>query len=249
MPRDIDIVVPVLNEEASVDEFYARIDRLGYADSLIFVDNASTDRTVARLERMPGIRLIRHRVNEGYGSSILDAIASSDGDSIVVIDADLEYPPEAIPDVLAALREHNAVYASRFLRRVPNMPLLRRVGNKLVSATYNRLFRQHTTDFYTGLKGVRRGAFDLYRLRHKGFEHVTELGVLIALAGEKIYEVPVEYAPRSRGRSKMRHIPETLKFLAYVVGYWFRCVVLRRSLGAESGRPKERDSAKGAEGR
>jgi hypothetical protein len=110
------------------------------------------------------------------------------------------------------------------------MSLLRRLGNRLITATYNVLFRQHITDLCTGLKGLRRDAFALAALRKNGFEHAMELAALIALSGEQIYEVPVHYSPRVRGRSKMRHLREASKFLVYLTTYWFRGVVLRRPL-------------------
>jgi glycosyltransferase involved in cell wall biosynthesis len=237
LPADsLVIVVPVFNEEANVDDFWARVARLGLSDALVFVDNGSTDATVPRLERH-GARIVRHATNEGYGASIRDGIMAADAERIVIIDADLEYPPEAIPEIVATLERHAAVYGSRFLgRKRPAMPLARRLGNRLITGTYNVLFGQHTTDLYTGLKGLRRSAFPLGDLRRDGFEHVVELGVMIALAGERIHDLPVEYAPRSRGISKMRHLPETLKFVACVFGYWFRCVVLGRPLGAGGAR-------------
>lgn len=65
MPAGVDIVVPVLNEAQSVDEFHARVERLGLADSLILVDNGSTDGTLERLASCPHGRVIRHATNLG----------------------------------------------------------------------------------------------------------------------------------------------------------------------------------------
>jgi glycosyltransferase involved in cell wall biosynthesis len=220
MPPTVDIVVPVFNEEAGVDEFYRRMSQAGYGTSLIVVDNASTDHTVERLQRYPGVRLVRHDSNLGYGASIRDGIACGRGDVIVIIDADLEYPPEAIPDLLAALKDHSVVYASRFLRGQPGgMPFLRRVGNGTISAIFNLLFRQRTTDLYTGMKGIRRDALRGLILEQNGFEHVLELSARLAMAGHRIHEIPVTYVPRAVGVSKMRHIPETLKYLWLVARY------------------------------
>lgn len=230
MRPSFDIVVPVRNEESSVGEFYARLDRLGYADRLIFVDNASTDRTREIIERFPKGRTIVHQVDEGYGASVRDGITASKADFVVILDADLEYPPEAIPRLLDALRHHSVVYCSRFLGGTPAMPRLRRLGNHLATGLYNVLFRQHITDFYTGMKGMRREALPFSTLEKQGFEHGAELGTMISLAGEKIQEVAVEYTPRTRGRSKMRHLPDGLKMIFYVVFYWVRCVVFRRPL-------------------
>src|SRR5262245_66096213 len=113
--------------------------RLGYADALLFVDNASIDGTVTQIERR-GSRVLLHTRNEGYGASIRDGIAASDAELVVVIDADLEYPPEAVPVIVEALRTHPVVYASRFLGgRPPDMPVLRRAGNRLVSGLFNLL--------------------------------------------------------------------------------------------------------------
>ncbi|HYN06276.1 MAG TPA: glycosyltransferase family 2 protein [Vicinamibacterales bacterium] len=220
MQPSVDVVVPVFNEEANVDEFYRRLSQAGYATSLIVVDNASTDRTVERLQRYPGVRLIRHESNLGYGASIRDGIAACQGNVVVIIDADLEYPPEAIPDLLVALEHHSAVYASRFLSGQPGgMPFLRRLGNGAISSIFNVLFRQRTTDLYTGMKGIRRDALRGLVLEQNGFEHVLELSARLAMAGHRIHEIPVTYVPRAVGVSKMRHIPETLKYLWLVARY------------------------------
>ncbi len=229
MPRSLDIIVPVFNEEESIDEFHDRMARLALADALLFVDNASTDGTVARITRH-GSRLLRHARNEGYGASIRHGIAASDGERIVIIDADLEYPPEAVPAIVVALDRHPVVYASRFLGAPPEMAPLRRAGNHVVSRLFNVLYRQHTTDLYTGMKGLRRAALPLGNLRRDGFEHCVELAALITLEGHRIHDIPVVYRPRQRGRSKMRHVPETAKLLAYLVRYWARCVVFRLPL-------------------
>lgn len=231
MPPSLDIIVPVYNEEDSIDEFVARMRRLGYADALFFVDNASTDGTVARV-RHHGARLLRHTRNEGYGASIRDGIAATGGELIVVIDADLEYPPEAIPAIVDALATHPVVYASRFLGTPPPMPTVRRLGNQAATLLYDLLFSQGTTDLQTGMKGLRRGALPLAALRRPGFEHTIELGAMITLAGHRIHDVPVEYRPRQHGRSKMRHVPEVAKLLSLLVRYWMRCLVLGRPLPA-----------------
>jgi len=227
-PRVVDIIVPVFNEEANVDEFYAQVERLGYADCLVFIDNASTDRTLAKLEQLPKGRILRHATNEGYGSSVKDGIAVTQSDLIIIIDADLEYPPAVIPPLVDELRRHPVVYCSRFLGRRPDMSAVRRLGNAFVSGLFNLLFRQHTTDLCTGVKAFRRDAIPLSKLELDGFDAAMEIAVMFSLAGKKIHDVPIDYVPRSRDRSKMRHVPEALRFIRYIVGNWFRCVVLGR---------------------
>jgi glycosyltransferase involved in cell wall biosynthesis len=198
---------------------------------LIFVDNASTDGTVRRLEQYPGVRIIRHATNLGYGASIRDGIAASEADFVIVIDADLEYPPEAIRTIVAALARHPVVLASRFLDGQPSgMPLIRRFGNQAISGIFNLLFRQHVTDLYTGMKGLRRDVLADLDLQQNGFEHVLELTAQLAIAGHQIHEIPVTYAPRVKGVSKMKHLPETLKYLWLVARYRLQSLFARRRL-------------------
>lgn len=238
MPPRVDIVVPVLNEEASIDEFYARVDRLGYASSLIVVDNASTDGTLARLARYPAVRVVRHATNEGYGASIRDGMAAGSAELVVVMDADLEYPPEAIPRLVEKLGDHAVVYGSRFLGQQPPMALARRLGNRLVTGLFNRLYGQETTDLYTGMKGLRRDALPLGELRRNGFDHAVEIAVLVARAGHRIRDVAVAYTPRQQGRSKMQHLPETVKLLSLLLWYRLRA----RPLTAAPGAPRRTSS-------
>lgn len=219
MPRPLDIIVPVHNEEGNVDELCDRVERLGYGDALVFVDNASTDGTLARLARRPGVRVVRHEADLGYGASVRDGLAASDGEAVVVIDADLEWPPEAIPSLLDALRTHPVVYASRFLGSTPDMSLTRRLGNRAITGVYNLLYRQHTTDLCTGMKAFRRRDFPIEGLTEPGFEGGIEFACLAALLGYRIHDVAVRYAPRQRGRSKMRHVREALRFLRYLLRY------------------------------
>ena len=219
MPDAPDVVVPVYNEEATVEDLVARLLRACPGGRLLFVDNASTDRTADILARLPAVTLIRHARNLGYGSSIADGIQAGTGERIVMIDGDLEYLPEDVPRLLRALDTAPAVYGSRFLGTHADRQsasAFRSLGNRIVTEVFNLLFGQHLTDLYTGLRAVRRSALPAGGLHSPGFEVVLELAALLARAGIAIHEVPVGYVPRRTGRSKMRHARETLKFVYHV---------------------------------
>ena len=219
-PDAIDVVVPVYNEEAVLPTFFNRIASVDLPLNLIFIDNASTDTTLALLKRRSDVTVITHRRNEGYGGSLIDGIRAARADRIVIIDADCEYPPESITDLVAALDRHEVVYSSRFLSpQKLDMPLFRKVGNGVISMLFNWLFRQQVTDLYTGFKAMRRTAVDNIHLERRGFEHVLELAVRFSQRGIAIAEVPIIYELRQSGRSKMNHISETLKFFALLVHY------------------------------
>ncbi len=216
----IDVIVPVYNEEDILPEFHKRITALQLPLNLLYIDNCSTDSSVRIISSFPGVQLIRHIRNEGYGGSIIDGLARSVSEKVVIIDADCEYPPEALPDLIARLDHADVVYSSRFLEgRNRFMPFTKRLGNQLITSFYNILFRQHLTDLYTGCKALNRSALGGISLQRKGFEHVLELGVKLAGKGIVIDEIAIDFSPRSTGKAKMQHLSETLKYIYLIIFY------------------------------
>jgi len=156
-----------------------------------------------------------------------DDIRAASSDKIVIIDADCEYPPEAIPDLVNELDEHEVVYTSRFLEeQQSSMPFLKMFGNKVISWLFNLLFDQHVTDLYTGSKGFRREVVADLTMERDGFEHVLEVAARLAKKGIAIHEIPVPFRARQTGKSNMSHVTETLKYLYFLVLY---CVTIPKS--------------------
>ncbi len=226
--HDIDIIVPVLNEREALPVFWQRLCVLPcfHRCRVTFIDNASTDGSVEFLQNLEGVQLLLHEHNEGYGASLVQGIQKTDCAYIVIIDADCEYPPESIPALIESLKSHNIVYASRLLGKKDalhaGMPWLKMTGNQVISALFNRLFRQQCTDLYTGCKALRRSALKNIVLQRTGFEHVLELAVLLACRGYNIAEIPVSFSPRTGGKSKMSHLAETAKFVFWLFRYRWR---------------------------
>lgn len=241
MTSNIDVIVPVYNEADGLPTFYERIRALPLEYRLVFIDNASNDKSVDIIESFDGVTLIRHSQNEGYGGSILDGIAQTDGEYIIIIDADCEFPPECLPQLAEAVQREPVVYASRMLgkgnAREANMPYLKMLGNRIISGSFNLLFRQRTTDLYTGCKALRRDVLSSIHFTQKGYEHVLEMGAKLADRGIKITEIPVDFHARSTGASKMRHVSETTKFLFLILSYYFQSCAgkLNDSKGEEKG--------------
>jgi glycosyltransferase involved in cell wall biosynthesis len=232
MRASIDVVIPVFNESATLVELHSRLCKACPGARIIFVDNGSTDGSLDVIGQLPGVTLVRHAENLGYGRSLKDGITAGDGELIVMIDADLEYHPEDIPLLIAALATSPAVYGSRFAgaaRSEAAMPLLRRLGNGLVTLLFNLLFQQGLSDLYTGLRAVRRSALYIREIESEGFEFVLEVAARLALSGARIAEVPVHYTVRTRGRSKMRHVPEFLNFAKRLLELKLQSLDSRRS--------------------
>jgi polyisoprenyl-phosphate glycosyltransferase len=222
--RQVDVIIPVFNEEEILPDFHSRISALKLPLNLVYIDNGSSDRSVEILSSFCGVTLLKHEQNEGYGGSILDGISHSINDKIIIIDADCEYPPEVIPELIKKLDTAEVVYASRFLEgRNPGIPLTKRLGNQLISCLFNLLFRQNVTDLYTGCKALNRTALQGIHLQRKGFEHVLELGARLARNKVAIAEIAIDFTPRHTGVAKMQHLSETLKYL-YLTVYYFLTV-------------------------
>lgn len=218
----VDVIVPVYNEEEILPEFHRRLRALGLPLNIIYVDNFSHDRSVEIISAFADAKLIRHDRNEGYGTSLVDGIGASDNEKIIIIDADCEYPPEAIPELINRLDDADVVYTSRFLDGKNDfMPLTKRLGNRLISRLFNLLYRQQLTDLYTGCKGLRRSALAGINLSCKGFEHVLELGVKLAVNQARTAEIPVRFTPRHTGVAKMQHLTETAKYFYLIFLYYF----------------------------
>ena len=106
----LSIVIPAFNEEDGIQSVLARVlaaqaalAAVGVSDlELIVVDDGSRDDTAERVAATPGVRLIRHRVNGGYGAALKTGFAAAVGEWIGFLDADGTYPPESFPDLVAA---------------------------------------------------------------------------------------------------------------------------------------------------
>ncbi|OVE74325.1 hypothetical protein BVX93_00195 [bacterium B13(2017)] len=190
----IDVVVPVFNEAEGVKDFYNRIKKVPFDANIIFIDNASTDNTIEIIESFKDVKIIKHDKNEGYGASLRDGINSSNNDIILIIDADCEYPPEAIPQILDKMQTSDVVYTSRFLdNKNDDMAFLKKTGNIIISGVFNFLFKQNVTDLYTGCKAFKRSAIEGIVFKRNGFESVLEMAVTFSRKGMKIDEASVEF--------------------------------------------------------
>ncbi len=126
MPASISIVVPLFNEQENVYELYQRlqatVNKLQVSYEIIFVDDGSTDLTLTALEKIAaennGVKFISFSRNFGHQLALYAGLEKCTGDTVVLIDGDLQDPPETIEVLWNKMKEgYDAVYAKRSLRK------------------------------------------------------------------------------------------------------------------------------------
>lgn len=203
----LSIVVPVFNEERTLAELMHRVIRsCGDFAQLIFVDDGSTDRSLAILNKIARPQdLVLSKSNGGKGSAVRAGFAHATGQYVIVQDADLEYSPEEIPHLLqhAQQANHPVVFGSRRLKKQRQYAHVTAfLGGSMLTWLCNLLYRTHLTDQPTCYKLIRRDILQRLHLRADDFRFDPEVTALLALRKISIVEFPISYTPRSYAEGK-----------------------------------------------
>jgi dolichol-phosphate mannosyltransferase len=206
----LSIVVPVYNEEATVQSVIERLLAVDFpiAREILVVNDGSTDGTRGVLDRMPAapdsLRIVHAPVNGGKGRAIRTGFAQARGTIVAIQDADLELDPAQIKDLIAPILagETSVVYGSRFLNGLPKAPWLTIVANKLLTAATNVLYGSRITDMETCYKIMRADVARGLNLEANRFDIEPEITAKLLRKGLRIVERPVRFEPRSRAQGK-----------------------------------------------
>jgi len=205
----VSIIIPAYNEEETVGELLKKIldvslTGLNLEKEIIVVDDGSTDQTAQQVSPFSNIRLLRHKRNQGKTAAIRTGLACATGEIILIQDADLEYDPQDYPKLIDPIvtKRAEVVYGSRFMERgIPmKMPLLFFIANRLGTLLTNLLYGSHLTDEATGYKVFTRKAISGVTFRSSGFGFCPEVTTELLKRGITIYEVPIHYTARKRGK-------------------------------------------------
>ena len=207
---DLSIMMPVFNERSTVeraidDALTAELD-VSHRE-LIVVDDGSTDGTREILggrEWPANLKLVLHQRNLGKGAAIRTALQHAGGEYAAVLDADLEYRAADLAPMLAPLvsGEANVVFGTRAWASHTAYSFWYVVGNRLVTLATNVLYNCFISDVMTCHKAMSTELFRSLPLRERGFGIEPEIAARVLRAGERIYEVPIEYRARTRAQGK-----------------------------------------------
>ena len=205
-PIELSVVMPCLNEAETLEVCIRKAQRAmreaNIAGEVVVADNGSTDGSIEIAEQL-GAR-VAHVKARGYGNALMGGIEAARGKFIVMGDADDSYDFGHIPRFLEQLREGaDLVMGNRFrggIQKSAMPPLHRYFGNPALTRLGRLFFRSPVGDFYCGLRGFRKDAYERMGLRTTGMEFATEMIVKATLLRLQIAEVPTTLSPDGRSR-------------------------------------------------
>jgi glycosyltransferase involved in cell wall biosynthesis len=221
----LSVVIPAYNEEHGIADIARRVleiqrplSEVGVGElEVLVVDDGSRDDTAHRAEAVPGVRLIRHPRNVGYGAALKTGFFEAKGDLIGFLDADGTYPPEAFPQLCRlAMNGADLVIGSRMSGAESRMPLTRRVGNMFFAALLTVLGHQRVTDSASGMRVFRKAILERLYPLPDGLNLTPVMSVRAIHEGLRTAEVPIAYHERV-GRSKLSVVRDGSLFLRSIL--------------------------------
>ncbi len=195
----VSVVIPLFNEEGNIaqlqHELTAALTGLDY--ELVLVDDCSSDQTLARIERGPGVRVIEFAKNTGQSAAMYAGIHAAQGGVIVLLDGDRQNDPADIPRLLAEIEKGADLVCGYRAKRQDSF------SKKLTSRVANAVRSRFTGD------GVRDTGCTLKAMRRECREALVPfygmhrfIPALVKGLGYKLVELPVNHRPRTAGVSK-----------------------------------------------
>jgi glycosyltransferase involved in cell wall biosynthesis len=220
----LSVLMPALNEGRTLDKVIDAVLRVDLPLEIVLVDDGSTDDTWAQMQaRADGarVRAYRHTVNMGKGAAIRTALRHARGELVIIQDADLEYDPKDFVRLIEPIRSGRAdvVYGTRKFSSHTAYSFWYVMGNRLVTLAANVMYNAYLSDLETGYKLMPREVALALDLEARGFELEPEITAKVLRLGHRIYEVPVDYAARSRADGKKLKPSDGLKALFALARY------------------------------
>lgn len=205
---NLSIIVPLLNEQESLEELFTRIDNVCRDSKLSyevwFIDDGSTDLSWSIIENMkiqyPQIHGIKFSKNYGKSQALHAAFEKVNGDVVITMDADLQDFPEEIPELYEMVVKGNYDIVSGWKKKRFDNVMTKNIPSKLFNAAARKVSGVSLHDFNCGLKAYKKQvvkSIDVYGDMHR------YIPVLAANAGfRNITEKPVQHQARPYGTSK-----------------------------------------------
>lgn len=250
--KTISVVVPTYNERDNIVPLVERIHHslLNYNYQILFIDDNSHDGTadiIKSLSQRYPVRVIIRKDKRGLASAVVDGIGQATGDIAVVLDADLQHPPEVIPELLKAINSGaDMAIASRYVGEgaCQGWGLTRRLTSKGAIFLSHLLLppTRHVKDPMSGFFAFDKRAIDNADLKPTGYKILLEM--LMQGNFQNVVEVAYTFKTRDRGKSKLsarqqvdylRHIYSLMKRTGELLRFAKFCMVGASGVGVNMG--------------
>ncbi len=232
----LSVLVPVYNEERTLEEVVRRVCAVQMPKEIILVDDGSKDRSREILTRLKEenerandplnqIKVFLQPENQGKGAAIKTAISHVTGDIVIVQDADLEYDPKDYPSLLEPILDGSAdvVYGTRFAGGGAHRVLFfwHSLGNRMLTLLSNMLTNLNLSDMEVGYKVFRAEVLKGIELKSNRFGFEPEITVKLAKKHCRFYEVPISYHGRTYEEGKKITWKDGFAALYYMIRFRF----------------------------
>lgn len=230
----VSVLIPVYNEEETLEQVVRRVSQLDVAKEILIVDDGSKDRSIEIAQALEEefaegrtiVRSLPQPQNLGKGAAVRAGINASEGDIVLIQDADLEYDPGDLPALLEPLITGHAdvVYGSRFSGGQPQRAhlFLHYVGNKFLTLITRALFNTTLSDMEVGYKAFRGELIRSLHLTSNDFRIEPEMTARVLRKPEiRLYEVPISYFGRSFDEGKKITWRDGIKALRALLQFRF----------------------------
>ena len=223
----LSVVMPAYNEEATISQIVKKALKVPRLLELIIIDDCSTDNTSVIAQKLAEqdsrIKYVRQEKNGGKTKALKTGFALTKGEIVIVQDADLEYDPTEISEIISLIIENRAdvVYGSRFIVKKAARVLYfsHYLANKCLTFYSNCLTNLNMTDIETCYKAFRGEVIRNMILTSNGFGFEVEVTAKIAKLKCAVYEVPISYYGRTYEEGKKINFWDGLAALWYIFKY------------------------------
>lgn len=211
MSKTLSIIIPTYNEKDNVTPLIEKIHSVmsSYDYEIVFIDDDSKDGTaeaIHKLEKSFPVRVVIRKDKKGLASAVVDGIGYADSNIVGVMDADLQHPPEILPDLLKAIQNGAEIaIASRYVKGggCVGWSFTRKIISK-GAITIAHLFLPQTKGVHDPMSGffmLKKDVVEGVELTPTGYKILLE--VLVKGKNRKLTEVPYQFLTRQKGSSKL----------------------------------------------
>jgi dolichol-phosphate mannosyltransferase len=217
------VVIPVYNEAKTLKGVLDRISE-HHSGDIVAVDDGSTDGSAEILDNYPGLIVINHEQNSGYGRSLIDGFRYAVDrryDLVVTIDCDEQHEPRLIPMMFNSIDKFDILSGSRYLReseRADRAPEDRRRINMLITKAINQITGFNLTDSFCGFKCYQTSALAKLSLDEAGYAQPIQFWIQANHFGLTVREIAVPRIYKNLDRKFGGGIDNPELRLAYYMG-------------------------------